>query len=90
MKGVLATILGATCALTLMPSTASAEIACNREGDCWHVRETHHFHPEHGVVIHPDDWRWAEHEHNRYRWHEHEGRGYWREGRWIEITPEGR
>ena len=89
MKAVLATVLGATCALTLMSSTASAEIACNREGDCWHVRETYYFHPEFGIVIHPDNWRWAEHEHDRYRWREHDGRGYWREGRWIEITPEG-
>jgi hypothetical protein len=85
MKAVLATILGATCGLALMSSTASAEIACNREGDCWHVRETHHFQPEHGVVIHPDDWKWAEHEHDRYRWREHEGRGYWHEGHWVEI-----
>ena len=85
MKGVLATVLGATYALALMASTASAEIVCNREGDCWHVREYNHFRPEHGVTVHPDDWRWAEHEHQRYRWREHEGRGYWREGRWIEI-----
>ena len=85
MKGVLATVLGATYALALMTSAASAEIACNREGDCWHVREHDHFRPEHGVVIHPDDWKWAEHEHQRYRWREHEGRGYWHEGRWIEI-----
>ena len=57
MKAILDTIFGATCALALLSSTASAEIACNREGDCWHVREIRHFHPEHGVVIHPDDWR---------------------------------
>jgi hypothetical protein len=85
MKGVLAALFGVTCALALLPSTASAEIVCNREGDCWHVRETHHFHPDFGLTIHPDNWRWAEHEHDRYRWREHEGRGYWREGRWIEI-----
>ena len=85
MKGVLATVLGAACALTLIPSPASAEIACNRQGDCWHVREVHHFRPEFGITIHPDNWRWAEREHERYRWREHEGRGYWREGRWIEI-----
>ena len=85
MKAILATIMGATCALTLMASTASAEIACNRTGECWHVKETHHFQPEHGVTVHPDNWRWAEHEHDRYRWREHEGRGYWHEGHWVEI-----
>jgi hypothetical protein len=83
MKGVLATVLGAACALALLPSAASAEIVCNREGDCWHVRGAHHFRPEFGLTIHPDHWRWAGHE--KYRWREHEGRGYWREGRWIEI-----
>ena len=85
MKGVLATVLGAACALALLPSAVSAEIVCNREGDCWHVKEVHHFRPEFGVIIHPDNWRWAEREHDKYRWREHEGRGYWRDGRWIEI-----
>jgi hypothetical protein len=85
MRGVFATVLGAACALALQSSSASAEIACNAQGDCWHVREVHHFRPEFGITIHPDSWRWAEHEHQKYRWREHEGRGYWREGRWIEI-----
>ncbi len=55
MKGVLATMLGAISALVFVPFTASAEIACNSEGDCRHVTETHHFQPEHRVVIHPDN-----------------------------------
>lgn len=80
-------ILGATCALALMSSAASAEIVCNREGDCWHAKETYHYraHPEFGIAVHPDHWRWREHEHHKYRWREHDGRGYWREGVWIEI-----
>jgi hypothetical protein len=76
-------ILGAACALALTASSASAEIACNREGECWHVRDRIEYRPEHGVTVHPDNWRWAEHE--KYRWREHDGRGYWRNGVWIEF-----
>jgi len=85
MKNLAKIVLGATCALGLTATAASAEIVCNREGDCWHVREHHEYRPEFGLIIHPDNWRWEEHEHKRYRWREHEGHGYWREGRWIEI-----
>ncbi len=86
MKGLIACIFGSACALALTFTTASAEIACNREGDCWHVKDRHNYRPEFGVTFHPDDWRWAEHERERYRWREHEGRGYWHEGRWIEFN----
>jgi hypothetical protein len=86
MKGLIAAVFAATCALPLTITTASADVACNREGDCWHVRERHNYRPEFGVVVHPDSWRWADHEHDKYRWREHEGRGYWREGRWIEFN----
>ena len=85
MKYFITMGLGAVSALAMMASTASAEIACNREGDCWHVREHHFYRPEHSVTIHPDNWRWAEHERERYRWREHEGRGHWRDGVWVEI-----
>jgi len=85
MKRIITAALGAVSVLAITASIASAEIACNREGDCWHVKERHYFRSEHGVTIYPDNWRWAEHEHHRYRWREHEGRGYWRDGVWIEI-----
>ncbi len=83
MKSLVAALLGGALALTA--TAASAEIACNSEGDCWHVKESHFYRSEHGVIVHPDDWRWADRDHDRYHWREHEGRGYWREGRWIEI-----
>jgi hypothetical protein len=35
------------------------------------------------VHIHPDDWKWKDHEH--YRWREHAGRGYWHGGAWVDI-----
>ena len=67
--------------LAITATSASAYIACNREGECWHVRDRYAYHAEYGVVIHPDNWRWRRHEH--YVWHEHEGRGYWHNGIWI-------
>jgi hypothetical protein len=75
-------ILVAAGALAFATTTASAEIACNQEGDCWHVKR-HDFHPDLKLTIHPDNWKWAEH--LKYRWREHEGHGYWRNGTWIEI-----
>ncbi|RUO98100.1 hypothetical protein [Hyphomicrobium sp.] len=75
-----AALLGATM-LGFTATTASADIVCNGEGDCWHVRHRYNYDPGFGVVVHPDNWRWREAEH--YRWREHEGRGYWRRGVWI-------
>jgi hypothetical protein len=68
-------------AMTMTAKPASAYIACNGEGECWHVHHRYAYHPEFGVVVHPDRWRWR-HEEN-YRWREHPGRGYWRGGVWI-------
>jgi hypothetical protein len=85
MTRVIAAALGAACGLALTATAASADIVCNREGDCWHVRVKHEYRPEFGVRVYPDNWRWAEHERERYRWREHEGRGYWRDGAWIEF-----
>jgi len=76
-------VLAGAALLSISAVTATADIACNSEGDCWHVREHREFKPEFGVVVHPDDWKWKETEH--YRWREHEGHGYWRNGIWIDI-----
>jgi hypothetical protein len=75
--------MAAAAALALTTGTASAEIVCNDDGDCWHVRERAEYPAELKLRIHPDDWSWKEHE--NYRWREHAGRGYWREGVWIDI-----
>jgi hypothetical protein len=64
---------------------ASAYIACNREGDCWHTEERI-VRPGIRFEYHPDDWyfhrHWGEGERMRYRDY-HEGHGYWRNGVWI-------
>ena len=86
MKTLYKAAFGAACALSLTAvsaSSASAYIACNREGDCWHVKERYTYHPEFGVTIHPDSWKWGRRAH--YQWREHEGRGYWLKGVWTEF-----
>ena len=85
MKTLAKCVLAAGSLLAVSASTASAEIVCNGEGDCWHVRERHVYRPEFGVRVYPDNWRWADGDARRYRWREHEGRGYWRNGIWIEF-----
>jgi len=67
-------------AMTMTAKPAAAYIACNGEGECWHVHRHYVYRPEYGVVVHPDSWRWR---HDEYRWREHRGRGYWRGGVWI-------
>ncbi len=78
---LLGAIAGAA-GLVATAGTASAYVACNRDGDCWHVRDRYEYKPTFGVTVHDDNWRWREHE--RYRWREHAGRGYWGKGGvWI-------
>lgn len=69
--------------LALSNSTASAAIVCNGDGDCWHVHDQYSYPDNSGVIVHNDDWRWNDTDHDRYRWREHEGRGYWHGGVWI-------
>jgi len=83
MKKIAIAAAAAAIGLTAMATSASAAIACNREGECWHVKNAYKYRPEFGVVIHPDGWRWGVTE--RYRWREHPGRGYWRNGIWIRF-----
>ena len=82
IKLAAAAVLGAA-GLALTATSASAYIACNSEGVCWHVRHRYAYQPEFGVVIHPEGWRWGAGEH--YVWREHTGRGYWRNGVWVKF-----
>jgi hypothetical protein len=83
MKMMTKMLVAGAGALVLSATAASAEIVCNDDGDCWHVREHVEYRPEFRLRVHPDNWRWAESDH--YRWREHAGRGYWREGVWVDI-----
>lgn len=79
----LAVLLGAGTFAFTTAGSALADVVCNNDGDCWHVKD-HYKYPS-GVVItmHPDDWKWGDKDKNR--WHEPEGqsRGFWRGGLWI-------
>ena len=83
---ILGTIAGAA-TLAALAVPASAYIACNREGDCWHT-EARVSLPGVTFSYHPDDWyfhrHWDERDHDRMRYREyHEGHGYWRNGVWV-------
>jgi hypothetical protein len=86
LKKVAMSVLFAAGALAITASTASAEIVCNAEGECWHVHRHWGYHPGWGLVVHPDGWVWGPGE--RYVWREPpQGgpRGYWHSGIWIHF-----
>lgn len=69
-----------------MTTSASAAVVCNDDGDCWKVKEKYEYKPEFRLHVYDDDWKWAEADNHRYRWREgRAGRGYWRQGVWIEF-----
>lgn len=70
-------------ALALTTTGAMADIACNSNGDCWHSRDHVEYKPDLKIQVHPDTWKFEKHEH--YHWKEHAGRGYWRDGVWVDI-----
>jgi hypothetical protein len=70
-------------ALAASTAGASAAVVCNRDGECWHVKNRYAYKPEFGITVHPEGWRWGANDH--YKWREHEGRGYWRNGVWIRF-----
>lgn len=83
-KTVAAALLGLG-ALIATSTAASAAIACNGEGECWHVKRAYAYAPAYGVVVHPNGWRWGPADHYRWREPPHGGRGYWRGGVWIRF-----
>ncbi|HEY1752397.1 MAG TPA: hypothetical protein VGG29_14145 [Caulobacteraceae bacterium] len=69
-------------ALALGPS-ASADVACNRWGECWHVHDRLAYPGGVGIVWHSDAWA-ARHHAGRWRLRQDaSGRGYYRNGMWI-------
>ena len=82
LQGAIAAIIGAA-ALAVTATSASADIACNGAGECWHVRDHYTYEPSFGVVVHDDNWKWEDRDAARYRWREHDGRGYWHDNTWV-------
>ena len=85
MKTLLLGAAIAAGALAVTAGSASAYVACNGDGDCWHT-ESRVAVPGVHFDYHPDDWyfhqRWDDHHHFRDY---HEGRGYWRSGVWVTL-----
>jgi hypothetical protein len=77
-----AALLGAGM-LALTVGSASAAVACNAAGECWHVRGHYAYPAEAGIVIHPEGWVAAPGV--RVTWREHVGRGFWRNGVWVRF-----
>ena len=72
-------------AITSIP--ASAYVACNHEGDCWHTDARVHA-PGARFDYHPDDWYFHRHWDNdrEHHWRDsHEGHGYYKGGVWITL-----
>ena len=78
-----AVLAGAAVAMSTTP--ASAEVACNRYGECWHVNGHYNYPPHLSIRIYGDDWREA-HRHDRhYHWlrdRDDDDHGYYSRGRW--------
>jgi hypothetical protein len=72
--------------LAATTSTASAYMACNHDGDCWHTDKKVAA-PGVRFDYHPDDWyfhqKWDGND-RHYRDY-HEGRGYYKGGLWITL-----
>jgi hypothetical protein len=86
LSGAAAALFGVL-GLAVTASSASAYVVCNRDGDCWH---TDHRARVPGVRFeyHPDDWYFHRHwEGDRdHHWREsREGRGYYRNGVWLQF-----
>ena len=66
--------------VALSATAASADVACNRWGECWHVHDRMSYPGDLGVVWHPDNW------HASHRYHfrkDRDGHGYYRNGAWV-------
>ena len=70
--------------LAASATVASADVACNRFGECWTVRDHYTNYPAAlGVVFHDDAWR-AAHMHGRWHWRSDrpDDHGYYDHGAW--------
>ena len=85
-KILLGTVIGVG-AMTALAAPASAYIACNRDGDCWHTESRYRAVPGVRFDYHPDDYyfhqRWDGDERRHWRERREGGRGYYRGGVWV-------
>jgi len=81
-------VVGATAFLT---SAASADVACNQYGDCWHVTKHYTLYPKDiGVTFYPDTWREEHMKDAHYRWYDRDDdSGYYIRGEWHAFDSDG-
>ena len=65
MKLLTKAVFGAAM-LALTAGSASAAVVCNDDGDCWRVKEQRNYEPSLKLRVLRDDWKWEEHEKDRY------------------------
>jgi hypothetical protein len=71
-------------ALALSATSASADVACNRYGECWRVTQRYTTYPSNlGVTFHDDAWR-QQNRHGQYHWRKDrtDDQGYYSHGHW--------
>lgn len=87
--GAAAAILAAG-AMVISAGGASADVACNSAGECWHVKQRPSvslYPPGIGIQFYGDDWRKAHEHDSHYRWmRDRDDRGYYSRGEWHEFN----
>jgi len=70
-------------AIAATASAASADVACNRWGECWHVRDHYTNYPVAlGITFHEEGWKGDGTRHWRWRHDMADDHGYYSHGRW--------
>jgi hypothetical protein len=70
-------------AVAATASVASADVACNRWGECWHVRDHYTTYPATlGITFHEEGWKGDATRHWRWRHDRDDDHGYYSHGRW--------
>jgi hypothetical protein len=81
-KAALVTALAAGTA-GVVATAASADVACNRYGDCWHTNRYTTYPSALGVILHDEAWA-ASHRGHRWHWRDNpaDDHGYYDHGVW--------
>ena len=75
--------------LAVTVPVASADVACNSRGECWHVHERYTGYPANlGIQFYSDDWRKSHERDSHYRWmrDRDDDRGYYSRGEWHAFS----
>jgi hypothetical protein len=72
-------LVAAGAGLTVATS-ASADVACNRFGECWHVHARIDYPADVGITFYDDSWKFPD---THYVWRkDRDDHGYWWHGHW--------